>query len=287
MLAGGGSYVTLVPPPDGHIIPAKAPEGQISDSQIQSQISRTSLETFTMIVETLHGSCGHQGHCNTKQITATQSLSFALQGPLSNVSTVHLWCSSRETQFVYNGTAKLLAGSLLLVMPPDTICTATTLSNLTNGSKGAHPHPPASQRFPTAHRDDFYSYKEDALAWGFADVYGSFAVRATPHNLNGTTAGNALTQVATSTPTGWAPHNYDPLTVIGDEQWSDVQVNATVLINHTQPHHYVQLCGGCGGANVHGIKFFCPPSCCFNLSWTGAVYSLYSLYILYTLYILY
>ena len=42
MLVGGGSYVALVPP-----------------HSVQEQDG-----TFTLIVETLQGSCGHQGNCN-------------------------------------------------------------------------------------------------------------------------------------------------------------------------------------------------------------------------------
>jgi hypothetical protein len=267
MLAGGGSYVTLVPPPP----PPRDSQGGVSTTALlpSGVASSGSGGTFTMIVETLDGSCGKQGHCNVGPITATQSLAFALRGPLAATTTVHLWCSSSSQQFVYKGLAKVSNGALVLDMAPDTICTATTLSNLANGTKGTFPvPPPASARFPAAHSDNFSSYSEDALAWGFADVYGSFAVRGTR-----TSADSALTQVATAVPTGWAPKNWDPLTVIGDEQWTDFQLDVSAFVNHTdtQPYgpHYLQLCGGCGGANTRGIKFACPGGCCFNISWAG------------------
>jgi len=234
MLAEGGSYVTLVPAEnDGN---------------------------FTMIVETLDGSCGKQGHCNTNPITAHQSLSFALRGSLSQVSEVHLWCSTSAEQFIYRGLAKVEAATLFLEMEPDTICTATTLSNLTHGRKGAHPTPPPSAPFPKRHADDFSSYADETLAWGFADAYGSFAVR-----------NHALTQVATAVPTGWAPTNYDPITFIGADRMSSMQLETAAIVNHTADHHYVQLCGGCGRAPWlrHGIAYGCPTSCCFNVSWTG------------------
>ena len=69
------------------------------------------------------------------------------------------------------------------------LCTATTL--LTNGAKGSHPEPPPSVRFPKSHSDDFANYTVDALARGFSDVYGSFAVRPTA-----TAKQLALTQVS-------------------------------------------------------------------------------------------
>ena len=40
----------------------------------------------------------------------------------------------------------------------------------------------------------------------------------------------ALTQLATATPTGWAPTNYDPLTVIGDEQWADFEMKCVLVL---------------------------------------------------------
>jgi galactosylceramidase len=99
---------------------------------------------------------------------------------------------------------------LALEMAPDSICTASTLST---GVKGVHPPPPASTSFPPTHTDNFTQYREDSLAWGFTDIYGSFAVRA-----------GAMRQVATAKPTGWAPTNYDPLTFIGDSAWCSLSL---------------------------------------------------------------
>lgn len=96
------------------------------------------------------------------------------------------------------------------------------------------------------HSDDFTTgYSEDALARGFSDVYGSFAVRPTtnPHAAGASGAVGAggregesqmaLTQVATAKPTGWAPTNLDPLTLFGDSMWHALTVDVTAIINHT------------------------------------------------------
>ena len=115
-LPGGGSYVTLVPPAGSPHPPS----------------------TFTMIVETLTGTCG--AHCNSVPITAAQDLTFHLQGPLASVGQVALWCSSAASVFVKQPAVAVVGGVLSLRMEPDTLCTATTL--LANGAKGAHPKPP-------------------------------------------------------------------------------------------------------------------------------------------------
>jgi galactosylceramidase len=110
-LPGGGSYVTLVPPKGSEAHPA---------------------DTFTLIVETLTGTCGKT--CNTEPITETQALSFELTGPLASASRVALWCSSESAVFAKQPDVTVTRGTLRLSMKPDMICTATTL--LTNGSKG-------------------------------------------------------------------------------------------------------------------------------------------------------
>lgn len=240
LLQGGGSYVTLVPPSGGSY----------------------PTSTFSMIVETLDGSCGPQGQCNVDPITSSQTLNFELKGPLASAKAINLWCSNIDDQFVNKGSVTVSNSMLQLKMAPDTICTATTLSN---GIKGSYPEPPASSPFPTEHADDFSNYTDDTLAWGFSDVYGSFAVRPVP-----TPAGaKALTQLATATPTGWAPHNYDPLTLIGDPLWNSTTTSVTAKVNSSNTSHYVRVCGGCGGLHTHGIVYACPTTCCFNVSSAG------------------
>jgi galactosylceramidase len=71
-----GSYITLVPPHGAAYPP----------------------NTFTMVVETLQGSCG--GKCETLPFSETQQLSFVLKGPLRSTKQVALWCSSVDAVFV-------------------------------------------------------------------------------------------------------------------------------------------------------------------------------------------
>lgn len=261
-LPGGGSYVTLVPPEESSL-PAN---------------------TFTMIVETLLGTCGSK--CNSAPITKTQSLNFSLKGPLVATRDVVLWCSNEKATFVKKAPLAVTNGVLSLTMEPDTLCTVTTL--LTNGSKGEHPKPPPSQRFPKAYSDNFTGYTVDTLARRFSDVYGSFAVR--PIGSSGSSGPQmALTQVATAKPTGWAPTNLDPLTLIGDSMWTDVSISVTAMINGTQKYDssvrdtvrvsdpppppmqppYVRVCGGCGDTSRSGLSYGCSSGCCFQISEGG------------------
>ncbi|KAG7361104.1 glycosyl hydrolase family 59 protein [Nitzschia inconspicua] len=177
-LPKGGSYVTLVPPLDD----ATFPENDF---------------VFTMIIETLHGSCGgHPVECDVPKIEATQQLTFRLGSfqhslSMSKPTVLNVWCSNATRVFINQPKIPIHEsdGSFSLTMPPDTICTISTALNV--GHRGEHPEPPKSLiPFPTVYRTNFDSTSNGHdLAWGFSDVYGSFAIR------NG-----SFTQVATALP---------------------------------------------------------------------------------------
>eukprot|EP00937_MAST-01D_sp_MAST-1D-sp2_P003472 g3472.t1 len=285
-LAGGGSYVTLVPPASNaraYAYPAHA---------------------FTLIIETLDGSCGQQGHCNVAPISRAQDLTFRLGGALAGAGAADVWCTSPGAPFVRQPRVRVAGGALRLRMPPGALCTATSLLRPDGTSVYAHPSyeypnsraatsgaaprraapatPPPPSPFPSRHSDDFAAATAAApggLPFGFADVYGSFAVRGAPggstasHGASG--AGSALVQLATAQPTGWAPVNADPLTFIGNSRWTNVSVNVTALVNHTADAHgggghYVRVCaGGCGDTTARGLSYGCQAGCCLNLTWRG------------------
>jgi len=157
MLARGyGSYVTLVPPSEA-VEAGTYPPG-----------------TFSLIVETLQGSCG-PANCNNvqKPWTDSHNISFSLKGgpyakSLSIITTIFLWCSTAEKQMDYRGTVSLQEGhKFALVMEPDAICTLSTIngtsSEVKNDNSVGNTPVPASTRFPKLHSDDFGSYDYDNL----------------------------------------------------------------------------------------------------------------------------
>lgn len=247
MLRDGGSYVTLVPP-----VGSKFPS-----------------DTFTLIIETLTGSCTSPSRCDVGYPDlGTQQIEFRLARPLDSARAVYLWCSNETNVFEYQGQVPVSNdGVLAMTMPPDTICTASTRNV---GQKGGFGEPPAARRFPPTHADNFSAYEDGDLAFGFSDMYGSFAVRSSGDGVDSSAPTKALTQLATDSPDGWAPLNFDPLTIIGDGLWTDVNVSVSAIVNHTSEQgHYVRVCGGCYDGSVHRIEYFCPDSCCFNLTSTG------------------
>ena len=231
-LPDGGSFVTLVP-------------------------SSNTRGDFTMIVETLLGSCGEK--CNVAGFNTTQHLIFVVpQNPAA--AKLSVWCSNRTSTFIQAPSLPVNNRSFALLMPPDTICTVTTL--LSKGRKGHHPSPPSSQPFP-GHLRLPTSGPEDSLIPYVSDVYGSFALR-----------NDSLTQLATGKPIGWAAMNLDPLTLVGDDTWESINVEVEISFGNQQgfsaslcEDDTIRVCGGCGNVGYHRIKFAC--ACCFELQSTG------------------
>jgi hypothetical protein len=242
-LPAGGSYVSLIWP--------------LEESDV------IIIQSFTIIVETLQGSCGdHPKFCDVPAFSGIQHLKFNLfpsskQDQIKPPETLNVWCSNQTDAFVTQPPVPVNPEdrSFSLTVYPDTICTVTTEIG---GQRGQHPPPPPSTRFPPIYHNDFSSTEEDQLAWGFSDVYGSFAVRK-----------NSLTQVATAHPIGWAPINMDPLTFFGDVHWKKIHVRLRAFVNHTEYHHYIRICGGCRSMSDRRIMFGCPESSCFYLNAQG------------------
>jgi galactosylceramidase len=244
-LPKGGSFVTLVPPKHDNVV-----HGQTVQ--------------FSVIVETLQGTCGkHPRDCDVPHFSDWQVLTFNLSSSHFAFSTeqmpirLDLWCSNSTNAFVKHSDIVVedSTGSFTVTMPPDTLCTISTVQH---AKKGKHQDPPPPAPFPTTYQSDFSAIEGDHLSWLFSDVYGSFAVRD-----------GSLTQVATALPIGWAPVNIDPLTLFGDRHWNRVHLQVVAKVNHTAFHHYIRICGGCGNVSYRRILFECPESLCFKLFGDG------------------
>ena len=93
---------------------------------------------------------------------------------------------------------------------------------MTGAKKGVPATPiPPSGAFPLPYVEEFEDFPPDSLAPYFADQYGSFAVRD-----------GALEQVALVNPgaLAWSGDG-DPLTLVGDVHWTDVNITVSVMIS--------------------------------------------------------
>ena len=192
----GGTYVTLVPPEGGGI-------------------------GLTVIIETLADSSCLARNASSFAITFTlRGASPPLPAP---GATLYVWSSTQDALFVQQQSITIASdGTFSVSVEPDAMVTVSTVATARHGSFPASPIPPPAS-WPLPFHDTFENYTYDEMARYFADQGGSWAVR------NG-----SLQQVSGGQPIAWAP-NGDPLSIMGDENWVDYAVSATMSFSSAPP----------------------------------------------------
>lgn len=174
---------------------------------------------------------------STDTIIATLAANVA-QGP------VHVWRSTLSAQFIQQADITPAAGTFSVIVPPGSIYSLTTTTGQTKGA-AAHAVPPAVS-FPLPYTDDF-----DNDSIGQAPRYTQDQSASFEAALRTVGTGRALRQVVPSIGIPWDYHcNADPFTEIGDQQWTDIEVQSDVYIENA------------GYAAVYGRVFdagVCPP----------------------------
>jgi galactosylceramidase len=158
----------------------------------------------------------------TKEAAAPQQVSFEVGGGLSG-GDLAVWRSNAKDYFVRLEDVRLVNGVATLTLEPESTYSLTT----TRGQrKGSFQQVPAPKAFPFPYRETFESYK-NPQAWGylpryFADIAGAFELQACPG-----AKGQCLRQMAPVSTISWSPE-WQPYTIIGDDQWQDYEVSADV-----------------------------------------------------------
>ncbi|XP_061890718.1 galactocerebrosidase isoform X1 [Entelurus aequoreus] len=192
---------------------------------------------LTVVIETMsheHSSCIRPPLAPYN--VTSQNATFRLEGSLSSIKELQVWQShfdfkmNTSTLFKHLGPLKLSDGDFSLELCEDELYTLTTL---TSGRKGSHPHPPASSAFPKLYKDHF-DVREPPFseAPNFADQTGVFEYFTNltdpgPHVFT-------LRQVVTQRPITWATDADQTISIIGDYNWRDVSVTCDVLMETTQ-----------------------------------------------------
>lgn len=217
-------------------------------------------------------------------LTST-STSLPLEFSFSHLpSGAHLavWRTNAEAQFQRIDTLTPQAnGSIFLVVDQGAIYTLT--SRLSGPTKGNYSNVPPSALFSLPYSDDFdQATANDTLARFFADLGGSWAVIVPPASSSSALDSDALlAQVPTEGlpkkrhagntnyvlaqmapvdpgPNSWHHGDPDPITIIGDLNWTNVRLSASGRIPYGGPSRtpglppaYLELCGRIGVFNTH------------------------------------
>lgn len=161
----------------------------------------------------------------TREAKGPQQIRLEVGGGLSTQD-VAVWQTTAQEQFVRLADIAPRQGVLTLTLEPNAIYSLTT----TRGQqKGAFPDVPAQQAFPFPYRETFEQYARPE-EWGhlpryFADIGGAFELASCPGK-----PGKCLRQAVPVPSHSWAP-DWNPYTIIGDDQWSDYEVSADIYLN--------------------------------------------------------
>ena len=156
----------------------------------------------------------------TMNAKAPQTLEFQITG-LSKKN-LHVWRTSKETQFEQVADIHPVAGKFSLTVETNCVYSLTTTSGQAKGESS----PPTSTPLPLPYADDFSTYKPGDSPRLFSDQAGVFEVQKRADGL-----GNCLKQVLRNDGIQWHSHlDPKPETILGDLNWKDYSVTVDALI---------------------------------------------------------
>ena len=180
---------------------------------------------YSMIIETKGAE---------KPQTLRVIISHPSQGGFRGKSTLCIWRSTEQEQFVRQADITPKNGTFTLTLEPNAVY---SLSTTRGQQKGSYANIPASQPFPLPYEDNFDTYQPETCGYiprYTADIIGAFELVEAPSSLNAKrstlNSPKCLRQVVGEHTLSWAPewHHY---TIIGDSAWHDYEVSADVWLN--------------------------------------------------------
>ncbi|XP_062513660.1 galactocerebrosidase-like isoform X2 [Corticium candelabrum] len=226
-LEKGGSYVTLISP---------------------------DKKDCTIVIETMshdHSVCVRPRL--PPYSVANQTANFELKGSLANIKILHMWRTHHD--FTGNGTnyfeqtsdIEVARGKFTISLDVDSIW---TLSTTTGQKKGNYSNVPNPAPFPVPYHDDFDSYAEYSEAANFADQSGVFEIYDTKSS-----HGKVMRQVVLERPITWCNDANQPISLLGDQSWQDVNVSVEGMVEKNTSVFVAARVhtGGCGIAGTDGF----------------------------------
>ena len=200
-LAGGGSFVTLSPP--------AAAEHTVDFATIIETVNCTGFATIT--------------HPCRASATTTQHVVITV--PSAPGQRLAFWLSDTSSDtdhsawFIRQADLVVSPGRTVTVtLPVNSLATITT--QLALGVKGSHPSPPTPTPFPLPYKVSYTAPRADGIRLPpfFMDQRGVFELTQTP-------AGHGILQAIPESEVEWIPGPPRPVSIIGDQAWSNISVS--------------------------------------------------------------
>jgi len=218
LLPEGGTYVTIVSP---------------------------DLKDFTIVVETLQGTCMyHEGCFHDKKAINTQRVSLKLSSRLEAAARngdLEVWSTNTTHQFVRQaGVFVDKDGFINLMVPVDSIITISTVKGASKQGIGSSnmtakelPSIPQATDFALPFEQSFDDIGVGLSPPFFADQGGAFEVVEDegPRRKKGN---KVLEQKVMQPPIAWAGFSPNPFTLFGGTNWTDVSAEVAVRLDNKE-----------------------------------------------------
>jgi len=173
---------------------------------------------YSMVIDTYEG---------TSVPSVGLDLEINLEGSMSKED-VNIWRSdfnANNESFINIGSASVVNNKISVHLDKGCLYTIST----TKGQNKGITVSPAYQDFPFPYADDFENYETEDLPKYFVNANGAFDIAPA----GGSRTGNVLRQTAGKSAILWHPNSRpvaQPLTAIGDINWSNYEVQVDVLL---------------------------------------------------------
>jgi hypothetical protein len=147
------------------------------------------------------------------------TLTFTLTGGLSE-GVIHVWRTNYKKQFIHTQNIKPINGSFSITVEGQSIYSLTT----TTGQKKGVTSIPQDHSMPDPYLENFDNYPVGGMPRYFTDQAGIFEVAKRADG-----GGNILRQIMSGKGIEWMGE-YEPISLMGDERWTDCDVSVDALI---------------------------------------------------------
>jgi len=220
--------------------------GQLKTGGYYVTLADPNSNNFTIVIEKIprdHGLCVRPGLPPDELNVTGELVKFQIQkGYLNGPTKLSTWRSNfaKDKPILFqkiNDTLVSDDGEFEIFVDWGDV---VTLSTIQTAQKGMHPKPPVSKyEFPLPFESNIQETEPSKEAFGFADQFGIFEVHPKQDGSDELT----MRQMVPEDPiTWWKSQNSAPVTMLGNLEWQDIEIEVSVSIPAGTSGQYPGAC---------------------------------------------
>ncbi|PAA62362.1 hypothetical protein BOX15_Mlig000813g1 [Macrostomum lignano] len=263
--------------PGWYYLPVGGGSGRLPSGGSYVGLTDSNTKQLTIIFETMshdHSECIRPSL--PPYTVKPQNVTIKLAGAFASITQLYYWKSvlsykkgDSSTYFVKQSPLQVKSGQLTLFLDVDVV---VTLSTVATATKGQRSQPPPSKPFPLPYSDNFQNYQPGSNPLNLVPQVGSFEIVDSPPTVgngrsiidNYNVNKQCLMQTVLQQPVDWCKQS-QPIAVIGNYNWSDISVSASVLVPSVNSTTGIFVAaridqGGCGAFQAKGLFLWLFPA---------------------------